>query len=704
MQPGATNLKQTPPHHQPVLTAIGEVIHWLPHHAKPFRKRHILYLLAALLFIVVIAMEIAAATTRHSLDPRALFSEAATSPATNATIKVRSSNGFGFVFDNDQFTAKALASSSTDGLVTDLSKNAPLNSVTLSPLPSQVPPAEAATELEVRVETDEAAFATFKASADKRSDITEITADYFAPKPTDVANISEEFRTTEVINSSLMTKTVYVVTPKFAGNPTKTIVWTTQVEGKPVALIIRGIIGEAVVPSSMQPVLSSMQFNTDAKVQGLSAFSKDKTVEIEQKYVADLVSPAVVKVYHIVCGSLEYEGVLLSDDVCTGSTGSGFLVSSDGYIATNGHVVVYGAKDMLVNALLSNRQLLEQFLSSTHLTTHEIEEVLARPDLTASVISKIYDVPDNHLRFSNQRELTVVALGQEPFDVRDQAALKRVVANFEPSDHLRQATVVGYDYESRDKLTVLSDPDAGFSASDVALLKTNINDAPMLSLDAGHVTQNQHITLFGFPSDADNELTDNTELGVTVTNGTVNAIRQAAGSSSKLYQSDADASRGNSGGPAVDSEGRVLGLLTYRYASGAGADSAKSYIRDINDFKDLLKSKNVTLTTESQTQEAWRNGLSLYSKRYYKKALVEFEKVSRLYPSHRLASTYIDMSKRAIEDGRNISDPPILLLWLSIGAGLGGLAMVVSVIARHHGHHRVYRVYHQHQPKLQHTA
>jgi S1-C subfamily serine protease len=466
-----------------------------------------------------------------------------------------------------------------------------------------------------------------------------------------------------------------------------------QLKGKPLSVNVRGVLAGSEVPTSMAPILASLKINSDSKVEGISSlYEKPSSPEIDQKYIADAVSPAVVKIYHIVCGVLVYQSRVLTNDTCNGSSGSGFSISSDGYIATNGHVVVYGAQDFL-----ANNTLFAQYLKSTKLSDTQIKEIMSRPELTASAISKIYDLSDSELSFSNKREITVVALGTTPLEIKDEAAAKKIVDSFDSTDKLKRANIVGFDYASKDQFEVVANPEKGFSASDVALLKVDAVNMPILRLSDEAVTQNQKISVFGFPGDADNELTDNSSLGVTVTSGSINAIRDAAGGEAKLYQSDVDASHGSSGGPAVDEQGKVIGLLTYRYASGETADAAKSYIRDIADLKKLVHNKSVILSTDSKTQTSWERGLDLYSKHHYSAALPEFRNVQQLYPAHRLAGRYIDLSKQAIKEGKDIKEPSVVLLLLGTGAGLGGIALAVVLIARHHGKHKVYRAFHTHK-------
>lgn len=696
--------KQTLPPHATPLAAFGEALHFLPHHTKPFRRRHLLLLAISLLFVGTMILELSVVITRRSLDPRLLFNGAAAPTPVKVLTEVSSSNGFAFKYDPDLFTSQALGMNQNQTYSeSELKKGEALAQVTLTPLPSRVPAAEAAAELDVRVEVDDAAFATYKAAAPPRTDITRLVADYFAPKPTNIATISEESRTTDSINGTLMTKTTYVVAPKFAGNPTRTIVWAAEIKGKPLAITIKGIVAGGAVPTSMAAVMKSMQIDSDKKVEGVfDIFKPEQAPAIDQKYVSDQISPAVVKIYHIVCGSLVFQQQVISADICSGITGSGFLVSEDGYIATNGHVVVYGAKDMLAQALLANPELLKQFLASSELSTREINEVINRPELTAAVVSKVYDLPSSDLRLINQRERTIVATGSEPVNISNETAIKNAVEKFSNSEKLKQATVIDYDYSAKDQLTLVADPEQGFSASDVALLKIDTDNAPLLHISTDAVTQNQRIMLLGFPSDADNELTDNSRLALSVTNGNINSIRDAAGDDAKLYQSDADASHGSSGGPAVDENGRVLGLLTYRFESDEKGDAAKSYIRDIADFNSLVKGKNIHLNTTSSTQDAWEKGLGYYSKQQYSLALAQFQKVGRDYPSHRLAGMYIEISKQAIYSGKNVSEPPVALIMAGVVIGTGLAVFAATLMFRHFGHHRVYRAYHQHRVAVGH--
>lgn len=696
---GISQSKQTL-HERPALAALSRSVQLLPKHTKAYRFRHIIVAVFICAFIVTILLQLGAATSRNSVDSSAMFAPAASTP--NRDIAVKSDYGFAFSYDSSKFS---LSVNNTDAN-TSISEATPKTSgdireVLLTPLPSRVPANEVATALQVISEQDSGAFASFKNSMERKDDMNLAVAEYFAPKPSDSASVKLESRGKDSLGGSEMTKSIYLITPKFASNPSRTIVWTTEVEGKPFMLAIRGVTSNSVVPSSMIKTLTTLAVSSPKSVKGLSSFARIPAQTYDQKHVADLVSPSVVKIYRVVCGTLVYKGSELAQNMCSGTSGSGFIVSSDGYIATNGHVVVYGAKDMLAGLLSSNKVLLSSYVQSAGVSSADVSEVISKPELSAGVISKVYDLNDKELYLQNSRELNIVALGDVPFDVSNTEAMKTAIASFSDNDNFRRANIVGYNYSSKDKFSVLGSAADKFTASDVALIKIDGNNLPYIPVTDEAVSLNQKISAFGFPTDADNQLIDKHTMSVSVTNGSISAIRKDSGGNGRLFQSDVDASQGNSGGPVVDEKGRVIGLLTYRFSTGKVTDSAKSYIRDISDIKALAQKENIKLGGFSQTQLDWEKGLSLYSAHHYSRAITEFSKVKSQYPAHRLAGEYISISEQAIKDGKDSKSLSTTYLLLGLAAGSVGIVVTLLIMARHYSKYRIYRVFHTHNLAVQ---
>lgn len=416
----------------------------------------------------------------------------------------------------------------------------------------------------------------------------------------------------------------------------------------------------------------------------------------EPKFDINAVSPATVKIYHFVCGVLVIDGQPRGNDVCDGSVGTGFLVSSDGYVATSGHVVVKSAADILVSELQRNPALLHQYASSTGLSNDEIFDT----DSVNAFLADVYDLPPQKLRLDNKKEITMVALGDRPITVRSQAEI-RSLFDKPDTNHTKRAEIIATDFSAKDLLVIEQDESQeGFSASDIAVVKVNMSDAPFIKLaETTTVQQNDPISLLGFPVDAENQLTSNNTIVPTVTNGAVSSIRIANGSSSRLFQSDADASQGSSGGPAINSSGEAIGIVTYRFKDQNQANAAKSYIRDIADLKNLLEDKSIVLKTESSTQSAWEEGLALADQNKYSAAIQKYQAVQTSYPAHRLVSIYGNGAMRDIAEGKDVKEINYLAVTAGIGAG-GFLALSSAsvLIARHHRHHRHYRNTH-HRPR-----
>lgn len=473
------------------------------------------------------------------------------------------------------------------------------------------------------------------------------------------------------------------------------ISWSGDLGEVPVSIELKGLISSKV-PDSYQALLSG--FNSrESRVLGIKSDAEPFRLAVaktkaELHYLVDSVSPATVKIYNIVCGALIIDGQEVSEDICEASSGSGFFISSSGHIATNGHVITYDAEDALVNALLKNPHNIPGFLRYMGLSDAQIDAGTARPEILAAIIAKVYDAPPGSISFKNLNTALIVSLGPAQLVMRNEEDARKAI-NREDSESLKRAKLIGIDYSAKDLLVIESDSQAGFSSSDVAIIQVDLTDTPFIRLYEDKVTQNQNITIIGFPKDAENQLTDNNSISPTVTNGTISAIRLAAGSNYKLYQSDADASSGSSGGPVISEDGRVLGILTYRFKSSLGVDAAKSYVRDINDIRSLAIKHKVNLgAANGQTQTKWEEGLSYYSKARFSKALTAFNDVRRYYPPHRLAAQYQAASEDAIAKGRDEKDLPLTVgIAISLtGASTG--AWTIILIAKHNKLHKGYKL------------
>lgn len=675
------------------------------HHRKPYRKRQLGFLGLAMLFVVLLALQTGVMIGRNRQTNTPALSSSVNTPRNSVTI-VRSSYGYSFAADGNLFSivatqvdAKGAAQAVSPN---DLRKNEPLVSVTIRPLSGTVPSVQSASQLSIQVNPSTAALDDAKAKpANSGLSPAQVAGQLFPLTSTSSLDVSVLSSTADTLNGVPVQKTIYQYTPKFNGGNSYAVVWSGVSGGRAFAIKLQGLVGSSNTPTAFATIFDSLTVNSGQGVLGASTGISDllnpkasaDSPKLDTKYLSDSLSPAVVKIYHIICGSLIFDGNQITNDECTGFSGSGFLLSSDGYIGTNGHVAVYSAADELIGFLEADPQTLIGFLQYIGLSDAQIQQLANNPAELASVIAKIYDLPASNLSFKNENDLLLVVLGKKApsLDSLHHSADLDVLRK--DDNNFKVAKLIDSNYSAKDLLTSIADPKAGFSSSDVALLKINVSDAPVIPISSSPVTQNEKIIVMGFPGDANNQLTNNDEVSVSVTDGVISSIRDAAGSNGKLYQSDADASHGNSGGPAIDQDGGVIGLLTYRVAGDSQGNAAKSYIRDIADLKALVTKKGVTLSGTSTTQQAWNKGLELFSRNHFSSAIKDFDKVQAAFPSHRLVASYIATANAGIAAGKDVKDFPIAILIGGLAAAVIATGVAIVMIVRHRSHHQLYQAY-----------
>lgn len=676
-----------------------------PHHKKPYRLRHLGLLGVSSFICLALVLEIGV-LIGHQTSPSPVTDQSvATTPQTLSV--VRSSYGFSFAVDGNTFTinATSLDDKGNAGTVgqNELRDGKQITSVTVKPQKKAVPVTESAAQFSLQITPDTKQLDDLKAKPENVGKSNgELAALVYPVSPVSNFDITVSSRSSDTLDGVVMQKTVYQYTSKFGSNTsTYEVDWTGAINGHALVIRLQGLLGKSTIPVSFQSIFDTLNLTSNQKVEGISIDTIKNAISpkayaatkpLDSKYVTDLVSPSVVKIYHFLCYGITFGGQPIAGNGCDGYMGSGFIASPDGYIATNGHVVVAEPQFLFIRFLESNPAFFASFIKAAGgLTDKQVAAIMQSPQAQADIIAKIYELPTDTIKLTNLKEKIIVALGSEPPSVKSAADVDKLVTTFSDTNTLKKADLIGYDYSSKDLIINLY-TDKGFTAGDVALLKMDISSAPALSLaDSNSIAQNQKITLIGFPGDADNELVKTDTLSTSVTDGAISSIRDASGKGGKLFQTDADASHGNSGGPAITDTGSVFGLLTYRYTAPGSGNAAKSYIRDIKEFKDLVSAKSISLSGNNSTQIAWQNGLILFSQNRFSKALKEFNKVKDAYPAQRLVASYITQSNDGIKQGKDVKDFPIVFLIVGGIVGLGGVATAAILILRHRKSHQMYK-------------
>ncbi|HYK19668.1 MAG TPA: trypsin-like peptidase domain-containing protein [Pyrinomonadaceae bacterium] len=353
--------------------------------------------------------------------------------------------------------------------------------------------------------------------------------------------------------------------------------------------------------------------------------------------------PAVVRIIDGASGQFSFQppGYQASTfNVSSIALGSGFFISSNGYIATNAHVVstTHEGEDKAKQALFWQmvRQIAQQLGKDPR-------------SLNANFIDQYSSLQS----FQLYHHVLIPDGSAFPFEIKQYGA---------PTG------------ESNDQ------------GKDVAIIKIEVKNAPVLKLgDSDKVQLQDHVTVIGFPGAADTFnsglLSSKSAFEATINDGKISARKQAS-SGAPILQTNTAATHGNSGGPVLNDASEVIGLLTFRGDTVNGQEvSGFSFIVPSNTVMEYVKSAGAT-NVEGPTDTLFREGLEYYWNQYYSLAIPKFEEVKRLFPQHSEVDRLIQSSQQAKAEGKERSSFP----WWVVGAVvvvllLIGLLLIIIIAA-----------------------
>lgn len=372
------------------------------------------------------------------------------------------------------------------------------------------------------------------------------------------------------------------------------------------------------------------------------------------------VKPAVVRVSAFATAEFRYSGAAIQEvahsmrgsghEVMTrnvpegeasvetgaGGSGTGFVVHPDGYILTNGHVV---APTRDLGAL--EKELRRNGAIAALVRHFPVEELRAiyRDDALDRYIGQVADRGTldtmrrvNEIELSNGEKL--------PFDVR----------RFEPS---------------------LSE-----KGTDLALLRVERRGLPVLRLgDSEHVGVGESIWSIGYPAVASSTddviggwLSRDSDLEATFNPGTITAIKKNS-ANAPVFQSNVAIYRGNSGGPAVNRNGDVIGVSTWGHTS---AEQIK-FLVPVNAARQLMKQAGVAPNVEGDFNRYYRTALDGAANGRWDAARKNLAAATRLFPNSP------DLIRFRRDAERAVSALPFWRRHAAVAAVGGGAALVVFV-------------------------
>jgi serine protease Do len=329
-------------------------------------------------------------------------------------------------------------------------------------------------------------------------------------------------------------------------------------------------------------------------------------------------------------------------------TGTGFLFRPDGYLITNGHVVAdANVKDQQATEA-RNLRLRAELLDALQkgMISQYIEGKLGR---------KLTDAEQDQ-----------VARTHWDISIEGDPTLKVILQNGKALD----ADILQYS------------PPVDQNGKDVAILKIPGENLPTVTLgNSQNVRLQDQIMVMGYPataapwSDKSTSSLISMESGLepSATNGHISALKTES-IGTPLLQSDVAIFHGNSGGPAFNDQGEVIGLATY----GAQEAQGFNFLVPINTAMEFVRQSGVAPEIGAFNKH-WAGALDQYDDGDCEHAIAEFDNVSQFMPGLRDAQKYRAAAVACVDNMRWYQKQkwPLLALLAIIIVG-GGLWLLLS--------------------------
>jgi S1-C subfamily serine protease len=342
--------------------------------------------------------------------------------------------------------------------------------------------------------------------------------------------------------------------------------------------------------------------------------------------------------------------------------GSGFFVTEDGYLLTNAHVVQASQEDVkrLLVGGVTQGTAEEAFVQSVR---DGLAQGLQTPvsDQQAQKLARwLSGVYVSDVQVESVTPTYRIAFGSHsPKDIENQGLPVRVVAQGEP-----------------------------VPGKDVAVLKADGGAHVSLPLASQPPSQGAGLEVVGYPCgcQAAEEVGPDKTLVPTLTQGSVQGELPMP-SGWWATGTDAQMEHGNSGGPALDRSGRVVGLATFR----GGGTQTYNFVLPIAVTSEFTRQAHVR-PVQGQLGQQYTEAVSEFSKQHYRAALPMFRQVAKADAHNPYVADYVERSRLAISAGRDRTPPPtpeylrwLLAYWpylLVAFWALGGLVVAIVFAPR----------------------
>ncbi len=341
----------------------------------------------------------------------------------------------------------------------------------------------------------------------------------------------------------------------------------------------------------------------------------------------DIAKPAVVRIYTQLNAQLSVHFSLTKSmtfpQIGNGYTltfsGSGTLISAHGDILTADHVVNLPHDQQLSQPL--------DMQASPDVANYINQNLKPNPPVTQDQVTQELtsgQLPSDPSYGTSQ---SVVFLSTDYTGPLDASTLNSVPQQFQaPVDRIEAESAV--------------------NQNDVAIVHASLNDMASVQLgDSSGVQQQDMLTIIGFPGNGDVSTLPTNLLTSSVNQITVSSIK-TTDQGAQVIQVGGNVEHGDSGGPALDSNGNVVGIVSFLLASPDSPGST-AFLQASNSARKLVQSLHLD-TTPGPFEKAWSQAFNDYAATtpgHWHKAQQELASIHINYPQFKAILPYLQYAQ-----------------------------------------------------------
>lgn len=431
----------------------------------------------------------------------------------------------------------------------------------------------------------------------------------------------------------------------------------SQEKMSPVQIADRNKPGTVMITATYKGVVRAIAPVFDEPAMAALALDIRQQLESQNKFTTDLFWNTYIKAFAADIDKYMMRGTKrLSKNLNTTMVGSGFIVTPDGYVITNAHVV-------------------------------DENDETTKQSFVQQAFKEIMDEDVKTLEQSMGRKMT-----DDEAKALNDANSWYFSQTMQVDNITKEFAIIMGVSGDKGKIVPLTIPaklvvqGAAIPGKDVAILKLSGKHVyPTIRMgNDKDMRVGDQVYVLGYPAVATFHplISEESVSEASLTRGLVSAKKNMK-DGWEVLQTDASITHGNSGGPVMNEYGEVIGLATFGsidYQRQAEVQGMNFIVPStiVNEYIDKARID----PGMSEISLVYEEALELFEQKRFKKALKKFDEVKMMNASFPFIDQHIVNTERNIDKGLDEEPAMVKSMYYYIGGGVVALVLVMILIFR----------------------